>query len=237
MVPSIEATGIVVNAGQDIILAEASLAVNSGEYVALKGENGSGKSTFLNVITGRGFQDRAPEQGEVLLNGVSVWTLSKKDRRELRSTELGYVSQVAVDGLLPGQTVAKNLVLSANGRKQKVHKDRLDEVVDYYGFGEFMKRNVGRLSGGQRQLLAIMKAEVTDPGILVMDEPMAALSEGRIAQVEQRLLSLAQISGKLIIEVSHQSKPAATRIVHFEHGKIVNGRPLVPRTSHKRSLL
>ena len=204
------------------LLSDISLNFRPGEFVAFRGENGSGKSVLANIIAAKGFRDEAPTQGSVSYGGVDVYSLPKAERTKLRSEWLGIVLQKSEFGLVPNLTVMRNLRFAANFRCVDIDEDALTDAIDYYDLGGLLNKPIKPLSGGVKRRISYAKAEVTNPRVIVMDEPAAALSPQAADKLHYRLYSLAAYRGKTVIIVSHEREPVAQRTIEVSQGSILS---------------
>lgn len=202
-------------------LDRVSLDIAVGESLALMGPSGSGKSTLLHIIAGI---DR-PTSGQCLVQGTNVAELSETDLAEWRNAHVGFVFQTF--NLIPVLTAFENvelplLLTTLNARERREHVEAALELV---GLADRMKHLPRQLSGGQEQRVAIARALVTDPTLLVADEPTGNLDAHSAADVLALLKRLNEEAGKTVILVTHDPKAAAyaRRIVHLEKGELLNG--------------
>ena len=198
-------------------LRGASLAVPSGDFIALMGPSGCGKSTLLNLIAGLDVAD----EGTITVAGEPVTGRTEDELSQLRRRHIGIVFQFF--NLLEGMTVLENVALPAviAGRKRKAAETRARDLLDLLGIGDKASTVPGMLSGGQRQRLAIARALANDPTLLLADEPTGALdSEGGQEVIE--LLSRLHAGGQTIVLVTHDAgvASAADRIVRMRDGRI-----------------
>jgi putative ABC transport system ATP-binding protein len=202
-----------------LALDRITLDIAAGEFVALMGPSGSGKSTLLHIIAG---VDR-PTNGQCLVHGTDVGTLNETALAEWRNRHVGFVFQTF--NLIPVLTAFENvelplLLTSLTGKERRTHTEAALELV---GLADRMKHLPRQLSGGQEQRVAIARALVTDPTLLVADEPTGNLDAHSAAEVLGLLQSLNRAAGKTIIMVTHDPKAAAYagRILHLEKGELL----------------
>jgi putative ABC transport system ATP-binding protein len=202
-------------------LDHVSLDIAAGEFLALMGPSGSGKSTLLHIIAGI---DR-PTGGQCLVQGTNVAELSETDLADWRNAHVGFVFQTF--NLIPVLTAFENvelplLLTSLNAGERREHVNAALELV---GLADRMTHLPRQLSGGQEQRVAIARALVTDPTLLVADEPTGNLDARAAAEVLGLLQQLNREAGKTVIVVTHDPKAAAyaRRIVHLEKGELLNG--------------
>jgi putative ABC transport system ATP-binding protein len=202
-----------------IALDHITLDIQPGEFVALMGPSGSGKSTLLHIIAG---VDR-PSSGQCLVQGVDVGTLSETALAEWRNQHVGFIFQTF--NLIPVLTAFENvelplLLTRLTGKERRAHVEAALELV---GLADRMRHPPRQLSGGQEQRVAIARALVTDPTLLVADEPTGNLDAHSAAEVLGLLQSLNRTAGKTVIMVTHDPKAAAYagRMLHLEKGELL----------------
>jgi lipoprotein-releasing system ATP-binding protein len=194
------------------------LAVNKGEFVAITGPSGSGKSSLLYLL---GLLD-APSDGEVIICGQPTSKLSEDDRANVRLTKCGFVFQFHF--LLPEFTSLENVLLpmrAAGKMSEKEMQERGLELLTSLGLKDHAQKRPNQLSGGQRQRVAISRALSNRPEIIVADEPTGALDTTSTEQVFSILREIAD-SGRTVVVVTHDPALAARadRRVHIVDGKI-----------------
>jgi putative ABC transport system ATP-binding protein len=202
-----------------LALDHISLDIAAGEFVALMGPSGSGKSTLLHIIAG---VDR-PSSGQCLVQEVDVGTLGETALAEWRNQHVGFVFQTF--NLIPVLTAFENvelplLLTRLTGKERRAHVEAALELV---GLVDRMRHLPRQLSGGQEQRVAIARALVTDPTLLVADEPTGNLDAHSAAEVLGLLQSLNRTAGKTVIMVTHDPKAAAYagRMLHLEKGELL----------------
>ncbi len=181
-------------------VANASLAVKEGEFVSLLGPSGSGKTTLISMIGGL----LTSTSGTIELGDVDVSTLSKKDLTAFRAQRVGFVFQAS--NLVPFLTAKENLVYVATLRKdydRKQASKRADELLGELGLSERIGNLPEQLSGGERQRVAIGRALMNDPDLVLVDEPTASLDTELGRQVVQLLAREVKDRGKTGIMVTH----------------------------------
>ncbi len=194
-----------------------SLAIHRNEYVALMGPSGSGKSTLMNVV---GCLDTATA-GTYVLNGQDVSHLSDDELAEIRNREIGFVFQTF--NLLPRlsalENVALPLVYSGVSKKDRIR--RAEEVLDQVGLADRMDHKPNELSGGQRQRVAVARALVTNPSIILADEPTGNLDTKTSYEI-MALFEEIYNAGNTVIIVTHEEDIAhyTRRIVRLRDGYI-----------------
>ena len=199
-------------------LNHVSLEIATGEFLALMGPSGSGKSTLLHIIAG---VDR-PTSGECHVQGVDVARLNESQLADWRNQNIGFIFQTF--NLIPVLTAAENvelpLLLTQLSRSER--RKQVAAALDLVGLSDRSHHLPRQLSGGQEQRVAIARALVTDPALIVADEPTGNLDSHSAQDVLTALQSLRRDAGKTIIMVTHDPKAAAfgTRQIHLEKGEL-----------------
>ena len=199
-------------------LDRITLDIAAGEFLSLMGPSGSGKSTLLHIIAG---VDR-PTSGECLVQGVDVTKLNESQLADWRNHNVGFIFQTF--NLIPVLTAAENvelpLLLTRLTRAQR--RKQVETALEVVGLADRAKHLPRQLSGGQEQRVAIARALVTDPALIVADEPTGNLDSHSAQEVLGALQSLRKDAGKTIIIVTHDPKAAAfgTRQIHLEKGEL-----------------
>ena len=200
-------------------LHDVSVDIASGEYLALMGPSGSGKSTLLHIIAG---VDR-PTSGTCHVQGVDVTNLNESELADWRNQNVGFVFQTF--NLIPVLTAFENvelpLLLTQLGRRQR--REQVETALSLVGLSDRGKHLPRQLSGGQEQRVAIARALVTDPALIVADEPTGNLDYNSATEVLTILQSLSKQLGKTVIMVTHDPKAAAfgSRTIQLEKGELV----------------
>ena len=195
-----------------------NLTIDEGEFLALMGPSGSGKSTTMNIAA---CLDTATS-GNYLFQNISVENLDTHQRTLLRRNFLGFIFQGF--SLLPRSSAVENveLPLIYRGDKKQDRRSAAYEALEKVGLSDWQDHNPNELSGGQQQRVAIARAIVTNPKILLADEPTGNLDSQTSAEIMSLLTSLNQDSGVTIIMVTHEQEMAdySSRVVHFLDGQI-----------------
>lgn len=205
--------------GDNVVMAlqDVSLAIREGEYLSIMGPSGSGKSTFMNIL---GCLD-TPSTGEYKFRGVDVSNLDDDDLSAMRNKEIGFVFQNF--NLLPKLDAVQNveLPLAYAGVPAAERHERAVRALERVKLAERMHHKPIELSGGQRQRVAIARALVTNPGILLADEPTGALDSKTGVEI-MRLFDELHQEGNTIILITHEQEIAnyAIRNVYIKDGTI-----------------
>ena len=200
-------------------LRNVDLDVLSNDYLAIMGQSGSGKSTLMNII---GCLDQ-PTAGEYWLRGQRVSAMDDRHLAQVRNQEIGFVFQTF--NLLPRMSALANvevpLIYSGAGRKERVNRG--SAALMTVGLGDRMHHRPSEMSGGQRQRVAIARALVTEPSILLADEPTGNLDSATGNEI-MGLFDELHTSGNTLVVVTHEQSVAdhAERIVRLSDGDIVN---------------
>jgi putative ABC transport system ATP-binding protein len=199
-------------------LDDVDLAINAGEFVAIMGPSGSGKSTAMNIL---GCLD-SPTKGRFLFNDVDVTELTRDGRALLRRNFLGFVFQGY--NLLGRTTAIENveLPLIYRGTPKRERREQAIEALHLVGLQGRENHTPAELSGGQQQRVAIARAIVTNPLVLLADEPTGNLDTARSHEIMELLSGLNKTSGLTIAMVTHEADMAAfaKRTIRFVDGKI-----------------
>lgn len=206
--------------GSDTIrpLDGLDLTIPRGDFLALMGPSGSGKTTLLNLIAGID----SPTKGSLVIDGTEISTLTRNKLAAWRSSNIGYVFQLY--NLVPLLTAYENveLPLLLHGLSKSDRNKRVLAALEHVGILDRMEHFPRQLSGGQEQRVAIARAVVTDPQIIVADEPTGDLDKSSAHSVMELLQSLNREFGKTIIMVTHDPKTTdyASRTLHLDKGKL-----------------
>jgi putative ABC transport system ATP-binding protein len=209
-------------------LAGVDLAVNKGEFVAIMGPSGSGKSTLLNLLGGLD----QPSAGQVTLAGKELALLNDDQITLVRRRNVGFIFQFY--NLVPTLTAEENvaLPLMIDGKREEDYRSRIDQLLTLVGIADRRRHKPDELSGGQQQRVAIARAFVTEPSIVLADEPTGNLDSKSGEEILNLLRRSCDELGQTIVMVTHDPKAAsyADRIVFLKDGRIVdslrlNGTP------------
>jgi putative ABC transport system ATP-binding protein len=208
-------------------LRGVSLAIRQGEFVAVMGVSGSGKSTMMNII---GCLDQ-PTRGKYILDGHDVSKLSKDDRADIRNRKIGFVFQGF--NLLSRTSAIENVELPMlySGIGTAERRNRAQEALESVGLAGREKNHPNQLSGGQQQRVAIARSLVNHPTIILADEPTGALDSRTSVEVLEIFQRLNRERGITLLLVTHEHDIAeyAQRVVIFRDGKIRSDEPVLHR--------
>ena len=195
-----------------------NLAIDDGDFIAVMGQSGSGKSTLLSILGGLNH----PTRGEVYVDSLDLYALTAEQRADFRSEYLGFIFQSFQ--LVPYLTVLENVTLpmAVTGRKQKIKKQMALEVIERVGLIEKAGRLPDQLSGGEQERVAIARAIVNKPPIILADEPTGNLDTHTANEIMLLLKSLNE-EGHTIIVVTHNPdvETYASRCVNVRDGKLL----------------
>jgi putative ABC transport system ATP-binding protein len=208
-------------ARERVVLRDVDATIGRGELAVILGRSGSGKSTLLNLISGIDL----PTSGEVVVDGVSLTSLSEQDRTLFRRRHIGFVFQFY--NLIPTLTVEENLLLplELNGRRGK---EAALALLAEVGLADRAASFPDRLSGGEQQRVAVARALVHDPQLVLADEPTGNLDAETGQQVLALLDRLSRAAGKTLVMVTHSAEAAglADRVFSVQSGRLVERPPL-----------
>ncbi len=202
------------------VLNDITFDIGEGEFLALMGPSGSGKSTLLNLIAGIDKVDR----GAIRIGGVDITALSEVELARWRATHVGFIFQFY--NLIPVLTAYENveLPLLLTWLKKKERREHVEMALRVVSLADRMEHYPGQLSGGQQQRVAIARAIVTDPTILVADEPTGDLDRLSAEEIMDLMDRLNVESGKTVVMVTHDPRAArkAHRVRHLDKGVLSN---------------
>jgi putative ABC transport system ATP-binding protein len=202
------------------ILSETSVEVAQGCIVALLGKSGSGKSALLNLLSGID----TPEQGRITIGGAEITGKSERERTMVRRQKLGFVFQFF--NLLPTLSVEENIFLPLElaGKADKEHKQRAQALLEEVGLGHRLRAMPDRLSGGEQQRVAIVRALAHEPPIILADEPTGNLDADTGATVLELFTRLVRQQSCTLMVATHSPEVVAIadRVIAIRHGKIVD---------------
>jgi putative ABC transport system ATP-binding protein len=198
-------------------LDHVDLQIHQGEMIAIMGHSGSGKSTMMNIL---GCLD-APTEGNYLLDGVDVVSLNDKQLAKIRNRKIGFVFQSF--NLIPRTTAARNVELPLVYAGISGRRARAVAALEQVGLGNRATHLPNELSGGQQQRVAIARALVTDPSMILADEPTGALDSTSTQDIMKLLVELND-GGRTVVIITHEDDVAAyaSRVVTLEDGRVIS---------------
>ena len=221
--------GITKSFGSLQVLKGIDLHIDRGEVVSIVGPSGAGKTTLLQII---GTLDR-PDSGSVCVDSVDTTSLSQKALSDFRNRHLGFVFQF--HQLVPEFTAIENIMIPAYiaGTSQRQAKDRAKELLDFMGLGDRATHKPAELSGGEKQRVAVARALVNNPAIILADEPSGSLDTQNKQELHQLFFDLRDKFGQTFVIVTHDEQLATLtdRTIHLRDGMIeVPAIPESPET-------
>ena len=200
-----------------IALNDISFEVEEGEFIAITGPSGSGKSTLLHTIAGL----EKPSSGTVYFYDKDIYKMNKKDLKILRRQKIGIIYQFY--NLIPTLTVEENILLPIELDRKKVDKEKLENILKFLNLENRKKHLPNELSGGQQQKVAIGRALMINPTIILADEPTGNLDTKSSSEIIQLLQKANKEYKQTIIMITHNLEIAklADRIIHIEDGKFI----------------
>lgn len=229
----IEIKGITKSFGKLEVLKGIDLSIEKGEVVSIVGPSGAGKSTLLQII---GTLDK-PDNGEIIIDGTDISRLSKKKLAEFRNRNIGFVFQF--HQLLPEFTALENIMIPAfiSGASRSEAKKRATELLDFMGLSERAGHKPNELSGGEKQRVAVARALVNNPAVILADEPSGSLDSKNKAELHQLFFDLRDRFGQTFVIVTHDESLANTtdRTIKMRDGRLEQEAPSrPPRGEEKR---
>jgi putative ABC transport system ATP-binding protein len=201
------------------VLRDITLAIPEGDFIALMGPSGSGKSTLLNLIAGI---DK-PDEGELLVGGEDITKLGEADLADWRASNVGFVFQFY--NLMPVLSAFENveLPLLLTSLSKRDRRERVTTALSLVGLADRMEHYPNELSGGQQQRVAIARAFISDPTIIVADEPTGDLDRKSAEEILGLLRRLNSEMGKTIVMVTHDGHAvqSARHVTHLEKGELM----------------
>lgn len=202
------------NRNKNQVLRGINLQIADGDFTVILGASGSGKSTFLNVISGL----ERPDSGNVIYDTLDITKLSDNELTKFRKENIGFIFQQYY--LLPNMTIEKNVRMGADLADNTEHR----EIIKAVGLEDKMKKYPSELSGGEQQRVSIARALAKKPRILFLDEPTGALDEQTGRQVLDYICKLHEELGFAIVMVTHNQNIAemANTVIRMNSGKIAD---------------
>ena len=201
------------------VLKDINLHINHGEVVCLVGPSGAGKTTLLQII---GTLDK-PDSGTICLDGIDVNKLSTRKLSDFRNQHIGFVFQF--HQLLPEFTALENVMIPAYiaGKSNSEAKQRALELLEFMGLSDRANHKPAELSGGEKQRVAVARALVNKPAVILADEPSGSLDSKNKAELHQLFFDLRDKFGQTFVIVTHDEGLAAItdRTIHMKDGEIL----------------
>ena len=216
----IHTTGITKSFGSLQVLKGIDLTINKGEFVSIIGASGAGKTTLLQII---GSLDKA-DQGELIVDGINLNQLSDKQLAAFRNKHVGFVFQF--HQLLPEFTALENVCIPGfiSGRKKQEVEAQAKELLKKMGLAERIGHKPNQLSGGEKQRVAVARALINQPSLILADEPSGSLDSANKKELHSLLRELCNEYGLTILVVTHDKELAevSDRIIEMRDGNILS---------------
>ena len=215
----IEIKGVTKSFGSLQVLKGIDLRIEKGEIVSIVGPSGAGKTTLLQIL---GTLDK-PDSGSVVVDGIETSTLSTNKLSEFRNTHLGFVFQF--HQLLPEFTAIENIMIPAYiaGMKLKEARSRAEELLAFMGLSDRATHKPNELSGGEKQRVAVARALMNNPAVILADEPSGSLDSKNKEELHKLFFELRDKFGQTFVIVTHDETLATLtdRTIHLKDGRIV----------------
>lgn len=215
----IEIKGVTKSFGSLQVLKGIDLRIEKGEIVSIVGPSGAGKTTLLQIL---GTLDK-PDSGSVVVDGIETSTLSTNKLSEFRNTHLGFVFQF--HQLLPEFTAIENIMIPAYiaGMKPKETRNRAEELLEFMGLSDRATHKPNELSGGEKQRVAVARALMNNPAVILADEPSGSLDSKNKEELHKLFFELRDKFGQTFVIVTHDETLATLtdRTIHLKDGRIV----------------
>ena len=215
----IEIKGVTKSFGSLQVLKGIDLCIKKGEIVSIVGPSGAGKTTLLQIL---GTLDK-PDSGSVVVDGIETSTLSTNKLSEFRNMHLGFVFQF--HQLLPEFTAIENIMIPAYiaGMKPKEARSRAEELLAFMGLSDRATHKPNELSGGEKQRVAVARALMNNPAVILADEPSGSLDSKNKEELHKLFFELRDKFGQTFVIVTHDETLATLtdRTIHLKDGRIV----------------
>lgn len=215
----IEIKGVTKSFGSLQVLKGIDLRIEKGEIVSIVGPSGAGKTTLLQIL---GTLDK-PDSGSVVVDGIETSTLSTNKLSEFRNRHLGFVFQF--HQLLPEFTAIENIMIPAYiaGMKPKEARNRAEELLAFMGLSDRATHKPNELSGGEKQRVAVARALMNNPAVILADEPSGSLDSKNKEELHKLFFELRDKFGQTFVIVTHDETLATLtdRTIHLKDGRIV----------------
>ena len=215
----IEIKGLTKSFGSLQVLKGIDLRIEKGEIVSIVGPSGAGKTTLLQIL---GTLDK-PDNGSVVVDGIETSTLSTNKLSEFRNKHLGFVFQF--HQLLPEFTAIENIMIPAYiaGMKNKEARSRAEELLEFMGLSNRANHKPNELSGGEKQRVAVARALMNNPAVILADEPSGSLDSKNKEELHKLFFDLRDKFGQTFVIVTHDETLATLtdRTIHLKDGRIV----------------
>lgn len=216
----IDIKGIKKSFGSLEVLKGIDLHIDKGEVVSIVGPSGAGKTTLLQII---GTLDR-PDTGTITIDGIDVSKLSSKKLSDFRNQHIGFVFQF--HQLLPEFTAIENIMIPAYiaGASHREAKQRAQELLDFMGLSDRASHKPNELSGGEKQRVAVARALINHPAVILADEPSGSLDSKNKEELHQLFFDLRDKFGQTFVIVTHDEQLASItdRTIHMRDGQLEN---------------
>lgn len=220
----IDIKGIKKSFGSLEVLKGIDLHIDKGEVVSIVGPSGAGKTTLLQII---GTLDR-PDTGTITIDGIDVSKLSSKKLSDFRNQHIGFVFQF--HQLLPEFTAIENIMIPAYiaGASHREAKQRAQELLDFMGLSDRASHKPNELSGGEKQRVAVARALINHPAVILADEPSGSLDSKNKEELHQLFFDLRDKFGQTFVIVTHDEQLASItdRTIHMRDGQLENQEEL-----------
>ena len=202
------------------VLKGISLHINKGEIVSIVGPSGAGKTTLLQIM---GTLDK-PDQGEIIIDGTNVSNMNTKKLSDFRNRHIGFIFQF--HQLLPEFTAIENIMIPAfiAGKSHREAKKMAEELLGFMGLTDRAMHKPNELSGGEKQRVAVARALINSPAVILADEPSGSLDTKNKEELHQLFFNLRDKFGQTFVIVTHDEELAriTDRTIHLKDGQIID---------------